>query len=912
MKITNNNIKKNLLNSKSFNQSDINTISKYLISQRKNNNNESIKSGKGRTESINNIKYKRSQKLSRTLKLKQLKSLVFEILSKDSNKRNSQEILIVGDYLSKHYKYFINLKKNESQSKVDKLVKICKLEKFLPGNIIISYGDIADKFYIVLEGNVEIFIPEFYETELTSYEFLQILEELKFVDKLKYERIKSKNSGFTFDNIDINKIDNNSSFMKNKLSFYLEKEEKKGEYGQGFSFGEIALIKKTTRNATIKSVDNVICLSITKNEYNEAMKEIESKKLAKDIDLFKNKYQFFNPFSNEKMLKIFNCFSKIELYQGDFLFHQNDINEYIYLVVRGNFEIYSYISYSWLNEYYDYIDDSLGNILFYLISNPNLKYNELQEIIKNIKINLDKSPMKDINYSLFDDYNMSNKKNLKDNLYYIKNDEEQINNKKNIFKIDLNKVDYNDIFGLEDSFDFKRKFYSVKCVSSSAELKCIKVTDLLRIIWSSKKNDYLYILKFIMNKKNILKNKITNAVKNLEKKILFGLDMRYENLINYDENIYNKSPNNICLKEKIKNNYFHKNRDHKTEKELNQIVSAIKLKGYKTSLQDILDEKINILPQDRSSDEIKFFKNTKSINNIILKNILKNHHSNPHLFKFTKKAMKSFNSFESKNESFLSSSPTSKKFTNYTTYKNNINNFSNNNIEFSRLSNDNKNSKDEINYNYLEKSIYKLNRTNDIKESMYLIDKMIKTPNYLSFSNNNQNKKNFLYKLVKRKSRNMFHFNSVNKIPLVKYYSVDRHINQKIQDTIKTHIISQKNNLKFIKRSISINPVKYSKIIQPYESSKVKAENKMKDIVSTIRKVTLMNKVMANKTLSKNESYLKENRNSFYFDEKEKLFPINMRNNLNNKRKTFINKNINFQLGKINLQKQVRSSVFNK
>ena len=58
-----------------------------------------------------------------------------------------------------------------------------------------------------------------------------------------------------------------------------------------------------------------------------------------------------------------------------------------------------------------------------------------------------------------------------------------------IFSIDINKVNYNDIFSLEDFFDFKRKFYTVKYTSESAELKCIKINDLLRIICNSKKND---------------------------------------------------------------------------------------------------------------------------------------------------------------------------------------------------------------------------------------------------------------------------------------------------------------------------------------------------------------------------------------------------------------------------------------
>ena len=472
-------------------------------------------------------KYKLNYKLNKS---EQLKNLILEILSKEPNSRNSQELLILGDYLLKNNDYFKNLKNNSTQLKMDKIAKICKLEKFKPNEAIIVYGDIGEKFYIVLEGQVGVFLPEYYEKEMTPFEYFKLIEKIKRVDNFKYERLKLKNKEMNFDNTNMNVL-YNSKFMKNKIKFFLEKNEKKGEYGEGFTFGDIALLRQTTRNATIKSLNNTICLSIDKNDYIKAMKEIESKQLIKDIDLFKKKYQFFNCFDNGKMIKIFNCFSKIELYKGDYLFHQNDINDNIYIIVRGNFEVYSYISYSWLNEYYNYIDDSLGNILFYMISNSNLRFDEFQDLVENIKINITKSPMENINYNICNDANISNKNNSKDNLYHIKFDEEQMNNNKNIFKIDLNKVNYNEIFGLEDCFDFKRKFYTVKCISETAELKCIKINDLLRIIWNSKKSDYLYILRLIINKKNILKNKIINSVKSLEKKIMTGFDIRYENLI---------------------------------------------------------------------------------------------------------------------------------------------------------------------------------------------------------------------------------------------------------------------------------------------------------------------------------------------------------------------------------------------
>ena len=773
-------------------------------------------------------KPKLSYKLSKS---EQLKNLIFEILSKDSNSRNSQELLIVGDYLLKNYDYFKNLKNNSTQIKMEKIAKICKLEKFKPNETIIVYGDIGNKFYIVLEGQVGVFLPEYYEKELTPFEYFKLLEKIKRVDKFKYERLKSKNNQISFDNINMNVL-YNSKFMKNKIKLFLEKNDKKGEYGEGFTFGDIALLKQSTRNATVKSLINTTCISIDKSDYIGAIKEIESKKLLKDIDLFKKKYQFFNCFNNERMIKIFNCFSKIELYKGDYLFHQNDINDNIYIVIRGNFEVYSYISYSWLNEYYHYIDDSLGNILFYMISNPNLRFDEFQDLVENIKLNITKSPMKNINYSICNDINISNKNNSKDNLYYIKCDEEQMNNNKNIFKIDINKVNYNDIFGLEDCFDFKRKFYTVKCISESAELKSIKINDLLRIIWNSKKSDYLYILRLIMNKKNILKNKIINSVKSLEKKIMSGFDTRYENLI--ENNIYNKKediPNDLKLNNKIKNN-------KQKEQEKNRIISAIKLKGYNTSIQDILDKNIKILPQEKSLNDKKNFQIKKSMNYQLLKNLFKKNNNNPHIFKFTKKLCKSLYYSESKNDSIISNfSPTSKKLTNYTTYNNAIKK-NRNIIKFSGLRSD-KQEKDDISYN----SSNRLNKTNNIERSLSSMNKYKKKTNFFSFYSGRKNKKINLNKNIKRKSKEL-KFNSF--------------IIPKFTPKSNTYITSAKHNFNFIRKSISFGLNNNIEMMKPYMSPQTKLENKRKDIFSAVKKVKFIKKSMDNKTiLKKYEDYFK-------------------------------------------------------
>ena len=350
------------------------------------NNQNSNNNSKTTNSILNNIPIKRDR----------IKNQVFNILSKEFSYRSVYEIRFAAEYLSKNYIYFIDLKNNDSQFKVEKLTKICKLEVFTPGQVIILYGDIGDKFYIVLEGLVEIYKPEYIEETLTTYQYLKILNKIKDEDILKYERIKKKNENFYFETIDMDRIDPDTAFIRSKFNFFLEEEQKKGEYGEGFSFGEIALMKKTTRNATIRAVDNTVLLSISKDDYNSIMMEIEIKKLGKEIEIF-------NCFDLEKMIQVYNCFNKITLYKGDFLCHQNDINDYIFIIINGKFEVFSYISFSWLNEYYKYIDNSLGNILFYMIKNKNMKYSELFEIISNIKEDSLNSPIKDLNYSHVDD-----------------------------------------------------------------------------------------------------------------------------------------------------------------------------------------------------------------------------------------------------------------------------------------------------------------------------------------------------------------------------------------------------------------------------------------------------------------------------------------------------------------------------
>ena len=202
---------------------------------------------------------------------------------------------------------------------------------------------------------------------------------------LRYNRIKNKNKTFFESLNDKNDKNIDSSlvnYMKYKQVFIMEEEEKLGEFKEGFSFGDIALIKKSARNATIKAKENCVLLTIEKDDYNKALLEFQKKKLSKDIDSFLKTYTFFKFFSHDKIINLFNCLNTKEIYKGEYLYKQNIQDDSIYFINYGTFSIDCIISFSWINDYINYINYSGKNILQYLLKNKNRKINELLKIVR--------------------------------------------------------------------------------------------------------------------------------------------------------------------------------------------------------------------------------------------------------------------------------------------------------------------------------------------------------------------------------------------------------------------------------------------------------------------------------------------------------------------------------------------------
>ena len=560
---------------------------------------------------IKNIKISKEDKNS-LFKNIDIDKEIFQLLKKTPSARTTKEVQEITEYLSKNYNYFSELKEGNTMNKLENIAKLCRLEFISKDSYITRFGENIYKFFLVLEGMVEVFKPNYIEINEIAKNFLFSLEKIKEEDggNLKYKRIINKNISFfnvTSEEINIK----NSINQDKKYNFFMEINEKIGEYGKDFSFGDITLTNKTESTSTIKAKTNCILLIINNDEYNRTILNIQRKKMSLVIDNFTKTYSIFSNLGSDLILKLFNWSTKLVLHKGDYLYKQNMESNSIYLLEKGILDAYSTISFPWINDYIDYIDYSEKNILKNLIEDRNTKLNDLMKIIsefrdKNQKNNKE-SKKNDILFKI-------NEMQVKDNIYKLKRDEEKLNSSDNFFNLYLKKVDYKSVIGLVEIFEFKKRFCSFKCVSEKAELKKIKLADLLRLISNFTKDELCSLQRIIQEKKHLLKIQIVKSIQNLDKKLIVNFDSRYENLIG-SKNFEND------------------------EEQSDILFSFLKLKGYKTTIKDILDrnlnlfeKKVNITPKYILK---KLNRKNKSSEDLISK--FHSQRSSPNEFKFNKK-----------------------------------------------------------------------------------------------------------------------------------------------------------------------------------------------------------------------------------------------------------------------------------
>ena len=480
------------------------------------------------------------------------KEMALTILGKHNTARTDVENRIVADYLSLNFEYFKKIKET-NQKKFLKLISVLGFETYLPNELIINVNFEEDKFFVVFEGSVQAYRQNFYEKEIRLGDFCDYLFYIKKKDEKHYLRLLKKNRhlGINFEEV----VDNPYyyKFQYKKFIFNIEELEEIGKFGEGYVFGEMNLIRKKKSDVLIKALIKTDVISVSKFDFNRILKTIEEKRLEIQSERFKKKFSMFKFWSMEQIITLFNYCSYIVFHKDEYIYKQNETSHYIFFIEKGKFEQYCNTSFSWYKNFIEYIgnlNENLINIIIVKKPENNKKLREIYEEEMKKQENKDKlissKKIEDLKFLNIEDIYLEKKKPLDkyektDNLFYIKKEEDELNDSNKIIKIPLLTSEMPRVLGMEEPFELKRRFSSVKCLSGKVVAKKINVYDLLKLLLLYKEFKYSEdFLNLLVQKKIVLINTIKMHLKKNAQKFEKNIKAHYEELISQNDNISKK------------------------------------------------------------------------------------------------------------------------------------------------------------------------------------------------------------------------------------------------------------------------------------------------------------------------------------------------------------------------------------
>jgi len=322
-----------------------------------------------------------------------IKLLIYAIQKKE---KSENDIKFISHYLT-NFPQIININYNNSKKNYIEPSKILyelsnsiKVENKIKNTLIMRFGDIGDKFYIIFKGNVSIIIKKEIEFEMTEYEYYLYLKYLKKIKEYELIEENLRLNNLKYDSIDL------KNCLEGKLIFQKPKDEIEIEYNEiniellnfcttedyikrikpltnkmifkqrkkiiisfyyhicdlkeGDTFGEIALRENVKRTASIICNDDCIFGTLTKKLYDNCIKGAQEKIRLSNINFLLSS-ELFNGVKLETFdRKYFNYFKFIHLNQDSILFNQGDFRNEFYILKEGLIEITIKTSYKELIE----------------------------------------------------------------------------------------------------------------------------------------------------------------------------------------------------------------------------------------------------------------------------------------------------------------------------------------------------------------------------------------------------------------------------------------------------------------------------------------------------------------------------------------------------------------------------------
>ena len=520
---------------------------------------------------------------------------IIKYFKKEKSFRSEIETRTVADYLSANKKnIFFNTIRKISKGKLYSLVHNLTLEYYKKDDLIFLYKEPLNKFYIILEGTISLYMPYFIKKYMTIKDFLNYFFYTKNYFPKSFLRVEKKNENL-FDGIyqlKVNEYDINSLYIdeNQKQDFYIEEYQNVYNLYEGNQVNQISVLYNLVQNFNGYAKTDVYLLSLNKSDFMHILRVFLEEELSKKFGQLRKYCYIFNLWNNYSLAQIMNYYIPFSLSNEEIIYNQKDDSDSFYIIEDGIFEVFCEISLSEFSQYRKYVLNNNQNIIDWIKEqkeNKNkisvekiLDYIQLKK--KEKKYPEDKNlPDKNITYI---QKNLLNEEN-DEQLINLKINEEFLKEKNKKIKIKLFTFQKNDFIGLEDSLELKNRLYYVKCASEKGTLNKIRLLDFIVFIASNHGLDLNNIFNYVKERKN---NIIERVLKNLN----IELNQSKRLISNAYSLALNSFENRKNLKLKIKTDNIY-NIQYTSNLNLNekiiQKIKETKLKN-KTNTNNILDE----------------------------------------------------------------------------------------------------------------------------------------------------------------------------------------------------------------------------------------------------------------------------------------------------------------------------------
>ena len=533
-------------------------------------------------------------KIMKDMMIKSLKkSDILKYFKKDRILRSDLETRTIADYLSLNKKniFFYTIRKI-NKGKLYTLVYNLTLDYYKKNDLIFLYKEPMNKFCIILEGTISLYLPYFIKKNITIKEFLNYFFYTKKNFQKSFIRVEKKNESI-FDSIYQLKInDYNMNCLSDiddmkKQDFYIEEHQNVYNITEGNQVNQISILYNLVQNYNGYAQTDVYLLSLNKSDFLHILRKNIEDELSKEFGKLRKYCYIFNQWSNYSLAQIMNYYIPLKLVKEEIVYNQKDESDSFYLIQDGIFDVYCEISMNEFSKYKKYILKNNKNVIEWIKEEKEKKSKiSVEKIIDYIhwKIKEEEYPRK---FDIIDKNNIYIKKKIldkleenDDDLISLKVNEDILQKRHEVIRVKLFTLQNNEFFGLEDSLELKSRFVSVKCASDKGTINKMRILDFIVFIASNHGLSLENIIKYAYERKNAIIERLLNSL-NRE------LINNKRNILNAYNIALSSYENRKLLNLKIKTN------------NINNINYLSNLNSNKT-----LIKKIKELKQDKKSNNI--------------------------------------------------------------------------------------------------------------------------------------------------------------------------------------------------------------------------------------------------------------------------------------------------------------------